>query len=212
MEKLGNPSAGTATATRATATCGWIGCISSTATAGSSPSAGAATRSRSASGRWRRQFPVYRGEYVGRNERIEVPYWLPNLENFTIATDSSTTKADPGVSVPFGYNAGGAGKPEAILVDFDGGTMHVQPGDRPQGRQGGDEAAGRRDGAGEALLLAPDGRLLLRRRPTTWPTRRVEKRLKEFKRASRGEGQRQACGRADQPKDKDKDKSRSATR
>src|SRR5262249_49691821 len=46
------------------------------------------------------RFQVFRGEYVGRSERVEVPRWLPNLEDFVILTDGSGRS---GVPVNLGY-------------------------------------------------------------------------------------------------------------
>jgi len=150
------------------------------------------------------RFPVYRGEYVGRNERVEVPYWLPNLQSFIIATDSSTTSKDPGLSIPFGYNAGGA-QPEAILVDFDGGAVAYN---RVIGRKG-DKVETKRlhdTSAGEALMMAPDGRLLLRETADDVAEEARQKRLKEFKMRVREVKDQGKSPEERDHKDKEKDK------
>ena len=66
------------------------------------------------------RMPVLRGEYIGRNERAEVPYWKYTLEDFAIALDASSTRRSPGIDVLYGYNSN-TNQPEAILVDFDNG-------------------------------------------------------------------------------------------
>jgi len=125
------------------------------------------------------RFPVYRGEYVGRSERVEVPCWMPNLEKFIIPTESGASKADPGVTVSFGFNAGGE-QPEAILVDFDGGAVAYN---RVVGRKG-DKVETKRlpdASAGEVLMLSPDGKLLLHESALDVADKDRQKRLKEFK-------------------------------
>src|SRR5262249_36475729 len=114
------------------------------------------------------RFPVFRGEYVGRTERVELPRWTPRLEDFVLATDpppaadpwgqwrprdTTAKKAknkEPGVLVDFGH--GRQDGKEAILVDFDSGPVahdktHGGGKDRPVVRRIADESAG------EALLL-----------------------------------------------------------
>jgi hypothetical protein len=106
------------------------------------------------------RFKVARGEYVGRNLRVEIPYWKYTLEDYTIAHDVTTSRRTPGIAVPFGFNSTNQNLPEAILVDFD------------LGRQGYDRVVSRVDddvktravsdsAAHEVLLLEPDGRLML---------------------------------------------------
>jgi hypothetical protein len=95
--------------------------------------------------------PVYRGEYVGRKERTELPVWRFSREEFVIATDTSTSKFRKGVEVPFGFEEGGT-QPESILVDFHQGRVDYL-------RNGGAKVTD--DSGLEALLLNPDGRLLL---------------------------------------------------
>jgi hypothetical protein len=100
-----------------------------------------------------------RGEYVGRRLRAEIPYWKYTLEDFTIAHDTTTGRRTPGIVVPFGYNANNPSQPEAILIDFDFGRMSYN---RALGR---DEDAKPKtvvdSAAHEALLLNPDGKLVL---------------------------------------------------
>jgi hypothetical protein len=106
------------------------------------------------------RFPVARGEYVGREERVEVPYWRYTREDFVVATDSSTTKRRPGIEAPFGYNAPSTNQPEAILVDFDNGKHGYA---RVTGKVD-DEVKTKAvldTQAVEVLLLEPDGKLAL---------------------------------------------------
>jgi hypothetical protein len=108
------------------------------------------------------RFAVYRGEYVGRTERVEVPIWKFDIEDFVVASDSTTTKRQPGISVHFGLNARGD-QPEAILVDFDTGRHNY---DRVIGKGDDDEEVKTRKVTDQAhvevLMLYPDGRLMLR--------------------------------------------------
>jgi hypothetical protein len=102
------------------------------------------------------RMPVYRGEYAGRMERVEVPARRSPREKFVIATDSTTRKKKPGIQVYFGYERpdGDETPPEPILVDFEGGlaVQHDRPGKKPAIV----------DTAGvEVLFFTPDGRLEL---------------------------------------------------
>jgi hypothetical protein len=88
------------------------------------------------------RFPVRRGDYVGHSEKIEVPYWKYSREAYTLAA----------VDVDFSYHAPSSSQPEAILVDFDAGRHGYA---RDAGRPVTDVQAV------EALLLNPDGKLIL---------------------------------------------------
>jgi len=102
--------------------------------------------------------PVYRGEYVAERERVQVPYWR-SARNDWLILDDFKNKRWPGVFVNFGYQAGGK-QPEAILVDFHNGATAY---DRVLSRT--EEKVDTRrvtdTSAGEVLMLAPDGKLLL---------------------------------------------------
>src|SRR5262249_28880065 len=100
------------------------------------------------------RFPVARGEYVGRAERVEVPVWRFTREEFEVA--SGPDKRHPGIPVEFRENAEGD-IPEAILVDFRSEShSHIKA------AEGGARAAPRpvSDAAAvEVLLLTPEGHL-----------------------------------------------------
>lgn len=104
------------------------------------------------------RFPVYRGEYIGRSERVKLPVWRFDLEDFVIAVDATTAKNNPGIAVHFGYKRGGE-QPEAILVDFENGSVGYN---KPPTGEKAKSVTIRDNTAGEALLLTPDGKLLLR--------------------------------------------------
>jgi len=102
--------------------------------------------------------PVYRGEYAGRDVRVEIPVWRYRSEQFVIASDSTTKRNNPGIEVPFGYDRPDGQEP--VLVDFGGGRQGydkiVRQGedmDKPQTRRIEDTATN------EVLLLTPDGKL-----------------------------------------------------
>jgi hypothetical protein len=113
------------------------------------------------------RFPVWRGEYVGRSERVDVPRWDPRLDDFVLATDPKAKKAKdkepPGVLVSFGHDRNDGR--EALLVDFDNGPVRHQR--TLSGGEGKPTVKLIEDaGAGEALLLSPDGKLILHERAT----------------------------------------------
>jgi hypothetical protein len=102
------------------------------------------------------RLPVYRGEYAGQRERVEVPYWRTTRAAWMIA-DDGTNKKGPGVQVPFGHEGSDPSQPEAILVDFRSGNAGY---DRKVGRVG--TRPVRDTSAGEVLILEPNGKLILR--------------------------------------------------
>jgi hypothetical protein len=107
------------------------------------------------------RFPVHRGEYVGRPERVEVPVWRTTRESFVIASDVSTTQRSHGISVYFGYAADETKQPEVLLVDFDNGKHAIR---RVVSRGVDDDVKTQNvsDDAGkDVLLMKPDGRLIL---------------------------------------------------
>jgi hypothetical protein len=103
------------------------------------------------------RMPVYRGEYVGHKERVEVPVWQYWREQFAIAQDSSTNarKGAPGIEVDFGFGRSGPTGTDGIVVDFDSGRGHAY-------QRGADKKQRIADTcAQEVLLLSPDGNLML---------------------------------------------------
>lgn len=136
------------------------------------------------------RIPVYRGEYVGRNERVELPVWRYTREEHVIASDSTTGKFRPGIEVNFGLKAGGA-QPESILVDFQQGATAYDRVTRRTEENVETKRVTDEYGA-EALLLNPDGSLLLleggrdaadKEREET--LRKVRKRIREVKSKSK---------------------------
>jgi hypothetical protein len=106
------------------------------------------------------RFAVYRGEYVGRTERVEVPVWQFDIEDFVVASDSKAKGSRPSIEVHFGYGARGE-QPEAILVDFDTGKHNYErvvsaTEEKVETRKVTDQAHV------EVLMLNPDGKLILR--------------------------------------------------
>jgi hypothetical protein len=131
------------------------------------------------------RIPVYRGEYIGRIERVEFPFWKPTQEGFVVASDSTTRTRHPGIEVNFGFERPDGR--EALLVDFEGGKQSyervVSRNDDKVQTQKVDDV-----GAVEAVFLSPDGRLLSRdsaydvnEHERTDRLDRVRKRLDEVK-------------------------------
>lgn len=106
------------------------------------------------------RFPVWKGEYVGSEERVEVPVWQFAREAFTIASDNSSSKRTRGIGVYFGYGKQKDDPKEAILVDFSTGRYgYERILSRAEDRT---EMKKVEDTCGiEALVLRPDGRLML---------------------------------------------------
>ncbi|MFO0879651.1 MAG: hypothetical protein U0840_20080 [Gemmataceae bacterium] len=106
------------------------------------------------------RIPIFRGEYIGRRERVEVPVWRYSREEFTIASDSTTAKRTPGIGVYFGYEADERGTREGILVDFSSGKhgherVVSRNDDKVETRKVFDDCGQ------EVLIFKPDGRLML---------------------------------------------------
>jgi len=106
------------------------------------------------------RIPVARGEYVGRVERVPVPFWDSASGSFTVASNAPP-RTRPGIPIYFGYGSAGGTGPEAILVDFDSGgkltyeKVVSRTEDKVETRKVDDVFAG------DALLLDPSGKLLL---------------------------------------------------
>jgi hypothetical protein len=96
--------------------------------------------------------PVFRGEYLGRNQRVQVPVWKPTHDAFILMGDkaySSRYPAPPGVPVNFSQPDGS----DLILVDFEGGEAKYEP--------AGGKGQITEPCETETIVLAPDGRLLV---------------------------------------------------
>jgi hypothetical protein len=125
---------------------------------------------------------VYRGEVVGRNERVEVPVWRPRKETMSLLTDSTTRARKPGVEVNFGYN-----RPpdyqEAVLIDFEGGKQSyahvVKRSDDPD--QKATTVPVNDESSTDVLILTPDGRLQARNSAADTKDEDRVKRLKEVR-------------------------------
>jgi hypothetical protein len=103
------------------------------------------------------RFPVFRGEYVGRTERVKVPVWSYTRESFTFPKDHNKLE---GVEVPFGYQAG-INQPEPILVDFIKGRTTYDQVIRRDEDDNAETVKVTDDSGVNALILNPDGRLVL---------------------------------------------------
>jgi hypothetical protein len=91
--------------------------------------------------------PVFRGEYVGRHQRVQVPAWRPTRDAFVLLSEKPN---DPnrGVSINFSQPNGS----QYILVDFHDGEARYDPNN---GKGQITEPC-----ATEALVLDTDGRLV----------------------------------------------------
>jgi hypothetical protein len=104
---------------------------------------------------------VCRGEYIGRKERVQVPYWRFTREEFVLAGDTTRKGLPAGIPVHFGYTRTDRNPPEAILVDFRSGRETSY--ERVKRIEDRVETRLVKDTAGvEAVLFSPEGRLLAR--------------------------------------------------
>jgi hypothetical protein len=136
------------------------------------------------------RLPVFRGEYIGRKERVEFPFWKATQEDYVVASDSSTKTRHPGIDVSFGYDRPDGR--EAVLVDFEGGKQEYERvvskiDDQVSTRKVNDSDAM------EIVILTPDGRLLSRDGARdandsvrTDRLKKVRDRLKEIKDKAQG--------------------------
>jgi hypothetical protein len=125
------------------------------------------------------QSAVYRGEYIGRWEEVELPMWNPKLETFVMAQHPDhyvrrkagmpRPQAHKGPAIDFTTGS--------ILVDFDGGKadFFVSPKFTKDGR----ELKIRDESAVEALVLTADGRLIVRDAAKDTANEDRTRRLKE---------------------------------
>ncbi len=75
---------------------------------------------------------AYRGEYIGRKQRVEIPYWRSQKEMFVLAVDTSVSgRRKNGLEIDFGPRIPDGVPPDppyySILVDFEGGPMMPAP-------------------------------------------------------------------------------------
>jgi hypothetical protein len=125
---------------------------------------------------------AYRGEYVGRKQRVEVAYWRPTQESYVMATDDKKQK---GLVVDFSPPP--RGSEPMILVDFEGGkteySRHKDAAKKddksePPAKADAPKATVTDQAGYEALILTPDGRLLAH---DSWTDRADEERVKRLK-------------------------------
>jgi len=105
---------------------------------------------------------VYRGEYLARKALVELPIWQTTKDDFFMAVNPKNRR-EKRVELFFGEGYGPEpGEREPVIVDFEGGKASY---DRTLGK-GPDEKAQTvriQDKAPiEVLVLAPDGKLLVR--------------------------------------------------
>lgn len=100
--------------------------------------------------------PAFRGDYIGKVERVQVPIWSVEKERYELARDNRRRTAPDITSripVDFTVTQAGAQSP-AILVDWAGGKQS-------QTRVG-KEPGPKEDIPLQLLVMNPDGKLILR--------------------------------------------------
>jgi hypothetical protein len=111
---------------------------------------------------------VPRGEYVGRKQRVEVPYWRPTQESYVMAVDTNDKSKPQKKGIVVDYSP-----PEGdpmILVDFQGPRWEYTP---AAAKVAVTEQAGT-----EVLLLSSDGKLLAH---DSWSDRADPERTERLK-------------------------------
>lgn len=99
--------------------------------------------------------PAYRGDYIGKVERVQVPIWFVEKERYELARDNKRRNLpDTSARIPvdFTVTQAGANSP-AILVDWSGGKQSLTRIGREQAKE---------DVALQLLVMNPDGKLVLR--------------------------------------------------
>lgn len=114
--------------------------------------------------------PVYRGEYAGQKEKIEVPVWDTDQEKFILGTDANAPRGGRRSQTGKLINFNDENNP-TIVVDFEGGVVSTP---RATGKRLDEEAAT------EVLLLSDDGRLQLRNSAVDTADAARVKRLDEY--------------------------------
>jgi hypothetical protein len=128
------------------------------------------------------RFGVYRGEYVGRALPVEVPVWQYTKEKFVIASKplKARRRTAAGVDVDFGYGQTDHTPPEAILVDFEGGSVRQDV--VVERKEDGVKTAPVTDSyAHEVVLLNPDGKLMVLEGAQDAQDARRKKRLEDVR-------------------------------
>jgi hypothetical protein len=115
---------------------------------------------------------VRRGELIGEWKEIEVPVWYPNLKKYNFAVNNEERKRSPGAprrqprgGIPVNFDT------QTLLVDFEGGKRTYQVG----ANKIPDESPI------EALVLTPDGKLLVHNGKADAEDEERGKRVKEWK-------------------------------
>lgn len=133
------------------------------------------------------RFPVGRGMYLGRRVPVKLPVWRPQQQSYVLPDLTQGRRKDERViQVPFEYDEAQtrrATAPQAILVDFE------QRGERSYDRivrEADDDGPERRQvvsdsTAGHALIMNPDGRLILREAALDLADPERSQRLADFR-------------------------------
>jgi hypothetical protein len=96
------------------------------------------------------RIPAYRGEYLGKREPAEVPYYVTEKQDYELAAPK--TRGSKKLPLDFTVRKEGNLPPE-LLIDYDGGKgTRVKIGDK----------AVTEDLAVDMLVLTPDGKLIVR--------------------------------------------------
>jgi len=129
---------------------------------------------------------VARGMYLGKSEDVKLPVWRPQQQSYVLPDLVKGKKNARVMKVPFEYDESitrRAVAPQAVLVDFE------QRGERRYDRirkEGEDGAPPERttvvdEAAATALIMSPNGKLLLREGALDLPDEERKARLKDFR-------------------------------
>lgn len=119
--------------------------------------------------------PVWRGEYIGRTEKVDVPIWRGPSSKFILAVPPGKQSRVSGINVPFSLP-----NDDAVLVDFEGGPQQYE---RKVRRDDKVEPVKVRDDnvSNEVLLVTSDGRVTARNSAYDAEDQERKKRLDDWR-------------------------------
>src|SRR5262249_47257267 len=113
--------------------------------------------------------PAYRGEYIGGIHRVKVPVWKMEQAKYELAKKPGNSQ--PGVPVDLSVR-GARGQDPALLIDIEGGKgAKLRHGSRTIVE----------DMPLQLLVLAPDGRLIVRSTEEDGGDQEFQKRYRDWK-------------------------------
>jgi hypothetical protein len=130
---------------------------------------------------------VARGMYLGKEEYVKLPVWRPQQQSYVLPDLARGKKGERVMKVPFEYDEKKVTRkalaPQAILVDFE---QRGQRGYERIVKEGAEGAPDERrlitdNAAAQALIMDPNGKLLLREAALDLHDQERSQRLEDFR-------------------------------